>query len=145
MRRRPTMNNAWTERIAELTKSRDDWKREWRLLNARLNMAEDKIKELEAELAEARREIERLMSLCSVQENLPIPALRRENEALREAIDSGIYLADFVAGERDMDKCEDCQVTECCSCCIIMAGRFLKKIPIDVVAALGGKENHEPT
>ena len=43
------MNNGWTERIAELTESRDHWKREWRLLNAGLNMAEDKIKELEAE------------------------------------------------------------------------------------------------
>jgi len=51
------MENGWTERIEELTKSRDYWKREWRLLNAGLNMAEDKIKELEAERdADRRRE-----------------------------------------------------------------------------------------
>ena len=51
------MENGWTERIEELTKSRDHWKREWRLLNAGLNMAEDKIKELEAERdADRRRE-----------------------------------------------------------------------------------------
>jgi len=51
------MENGWTKRIEELTKSRDDWKREWRLLNAGLNMAEDKIKELEAERdADRRRE-----------------------------------------------------------------------------------------
>jgi len=51
------MNNGWTERIAELTESRDHWKREWRLLNAGLNMAEDKIKELTAERdADRRRE-----------------------------------------------------------------------------------------
>jgi len=51
------MKNGWTERIEELTKSRDYWKREWRLLNAGLNMAEDKIKELEAERdADRKRE-----------------------------------------------------------------------------------------
>jgi len=51
------MENGWTKRIEELTKSRDYWKREWRLLNAGLNMAEDKIKELEAERdADRRRE-----------------------------------------------------------------------------------------
>ena len=51
------MENGWTKRIEELTKSRDDWKREWRLLNAGLNMAEDKIKELEDERdADRRRE-----------------------------------------------------------------------------------------
>jgi chromosome segregation ATPase len=45
------------KRVMELEKSRDDWKREWRLLNAGLNMAEDKIKELEAERdADRRRE-----------------------------------------------------------------------------------------
>ena len=43
------MENAWTKRIEELTESRDHWKREWSLLNAGLNMAEDRIKELEAE------------------------------------------------------------------------------------------------
>ena len=51
------MKNGWTERIAELTKSRDYWKREWSLLNAGLNMAEDRIKELEAERdADRKRE-----------------------------------------------------------------------------------------
>jgi len=50
------MENGWTERIEELTKSRDDWKREWRLLNAGLNMAEDKIKELEEENKRLRRD-----------------------------------------------------------------------------------------
>ena len=43
------MENAWTKRIEELTESRDHWKREWSLLNAGLNMAEDRIKELAAE------------------------------------------------------------------------------------------------
>ena len=43
------MENGWTERIEELEESRNNWKREWSLLNAALNMAEDRIKELEAE------------------------------------------------------------------------------------------------
>ena len=43
------MENGWTERIAELTESRDHWKREWGLLNAGLNMAEERIKELISE------------------------------------------------------------------------------------------------
>lgn len=37
------------KRIEELTESRDHWKREWSLLNAGLDMAEDRIKEREAE------------------------------------------------------------------------------------------------
>jgi uncharacterized coiled-coil DUF342 family protein len=51
------MENGWTERIEELEESRNNWKREWSLLNAALNMAEDRIKELEAERdADRRRE-----------------------------------------------------------------------------------------
>ena len=50
------MDNGWTERIEELTESRDHWKREWSLLNAGLNMAEDRIKELEAENKRLRRD-----------------------------------------------------------------------------------------
>ena len=55
------MENGWTERIAELTESRDHWKREWRLLNAGLNMAEDKIKELEAENKRLREALKGLL------------------------------------------------------------------------------------
>ena len=55
------MENGWTKRIEELTKSRDDWKREWRLLNAGLNMAEDKIKELEAENKRLRERVQSVM------------------------------------------------------------------------------------
>ena len=55
------MENGWTERIAELTESRDHWKREWRLLNAGLNMAEDKIKELEAENKRLRKLLHRCL------------------------------------------------------------------------------------
>ena len=54
------MENEWTKRIEELTKSRDYWKREWRLLNAGLYMAEDKIKELEAE----NRRLRALLHKC---------------------------------------------------------------------------------
>jgi len=51
------MENGWTERIEELEESRNNWKREWSLLNAALNMAEDRIKELEAERdADRKRE-----------------------------------------------------------------------------------------
>jgi len=64
------MENGWTERIEELTKSRDHWKREWRLLNAGLNMAEDKIKELEAE-------DKRLEELCA---ELVGPDMKKEIE-----------------------------------------------------------------
>ncbi|MDX9821095.1 MAG: hypothetical protein RBT20_04115 [Syntrophales bacterium] len=51
------MKNGWTKRIEELEESRNNWKREWSLLNAALNMAEDRIKELEAERdADRKRE-----------------------------------------------------------------------------------------
>jgi hypothetical protein len=68
-----------------------------------------------------------------------IEELEAENKRLRVAIEAGVDLADFVAGERDMDKCEDCQVSECCSCCIIVAGRFLKKVPHDVAMEIAAQ------
>jgi uncharacterized coiled-coil DUF342 family protein len=37
------------KRVMELEKSRDHWRREWKLLNAGLNMAEERIKELISE------------------------------------------------------------------------------------------------
>ena len=81
------MNNGWTERIAELTESRDHWKREWRLLNAGLNMAEDKIKELEAERdADRRREYgysQQTVDALTVERD----KLEAENQRLGEALD----------------------------------------------------------
>jgi hypothetical protein len=82
-----------------------------------IDRLQEKVKELEAERDAAQGEVERL----------------------RVAIEAGVYLADFVAGERDMDKCEDCQVSECCSCCVIVAGRFLKKVPHDVAMEIAAK------
>ena len=76
------MNNGWTERIAELTESRDHWKREWRLLNAGLNMAEDKIKELEAENKRLGEALDRIESMATI-ENTEIQKIARE--ALKEA------------------------------------------------------------
>jgi hypothetical protein len=38
--------------IAALKESRDDWKRQWRYMEAGLKMAEERIKELEAALEE---------------------------------------------------------------------------------------------
>jgi len=88
------MENGWTKRIEELTKSRDHWKREWRLLNAGLNMAEDKIKELEAERdADRRREYgysqETVDALTLERDKLTkrVKELEAENQRLREALD----------------------------------------------------------
>ena len=104
------MKNGWTERIAELTESRDHWKREWRLLNAGLNMAEDKIKELEAEnkrlivqrdgafarwksaIAKYPKGADGCCCLFDADENQiqwcsPHAKLRDENQRLREALD----------------------------------------------------------
>jgi peptidoglycan hydrolase CwlO-like protein len=39
-------------RVKELEESRDSWKREWRLSNAGLDMAEKRIAELEADMRE---------------------------------------------------------------------------------------------
>ena len=89
------MENGRTERIAELTESRDHWKREWRLLNAGLNMAEDKIKELEAEVGRLQ-----MMNPCNHTgfESAPcdvcgypdprklIAKLKEENTKLRETL-----------------------------------------------------------
>jgi multidrug resistance efflux pump len=93
------MENGWTERIEELTKSRDDWKREWRLLNAGLNMAEDKIKKLEAEVAATREALgnqmqcvgELKMFLHNAQAELA--EARREIERLREVGWHGFNIA----------------------------------------------------
>jgi len=80
------MENAWTKRIEELTESRDHWKREWSLLNAGLNMAEDRIKELEAELdADRRREYgysQQTVDALTVERD----KLKAENKRLREAL-----------------------------------------------------------
>ena len=81
------MENGWTKRIEELTKSRDDWKREWRLLNAGLNMAEDKIKELTAERdADRRREYgysQQTVDALTAERG----KLEAENQRLREALE----------------------------------------------------------
>ena len=67
-----------TAQIKELTQSRDYWKREWRLLNAGLNMAEDKIKELEAE-----RDADRKREYGYSQQT--VDALTLERDKLRAA------------------------------------------------------------
>ena len=74
------MENGWTERIEELTKSRDHWKREWRLLNAGLNMAEDKIKELEAENKRLRE------ALKYIAFTTPGPTMKTHSEAAEQAL-----------------------------------------------------------
>lgn len=59
------MTNEWTERIAilesenaELRRERDEWKREYSLINAGQLMAEEQVKKLEAELAKKSAEKE---------------------------------------------------------------------------------------
>ena len=82
------MENEWIKRIAELTESRDDWKREWRLLNAGLNMAEERIKELISERdADRRREYgysQETVDALTVERD----KLEEENELLRERVQS---------------------------------------------------------
>lgn len=70
------MENGWTERIEELEESRNNWKREWSLLNAALNMAEDRIKELEAE-----RDVDRRREYGYSQQT--VDALTLERDKLR--------------------------------------------------------------
>jgi len=93
------MENAWTKRIEELTESRDHWKREWSLLNAGLNMAEDRIKELEAELdADRRREYgysQQTVDALTVERD----KLKAENKRLREVLDGIITVAKIICNE----------------------------------------------
>lgn len=95
------MDNGWTKRIEELTESRDHWKREWSLLNAGLNMAEDRIKELAAENKRLvalndtfPQEIARLEDRVSEEyeaeradDRAKIEELKKENRRLRELVD----------------------------------------------------------
>ena len=88
------MENGWTERIEELEESRNNWKREWSLLNAALNMAEDRIKELEAERdADRRREYgysqQTVDALTAERDKLKarVKELEAENKRLRELVD----------------------------------------------------------
>ena len=74
-------------KIVELEESRDHWKREWRLLNAGLNMAEERIKELISERdADRRREYgysqETVDALTAERGKL-----EEENKRLGEALD----------------------------------------------------------
>lgn len=106
------MENGWTERIKELEKMVDDqrsviesdekvveelteklkatielwlfWRRESRLSDAGLNMAEDRIKELEAENKRLREALDRIESMATI-ENTEIQKIARE--ALKEASD----------------------------------------------------------
>ena len=79
------MENGWTERIAELTESRDHWKREWRLLNAGLNMAEDKIKELEAENKRLRAALENVLLAIDHEDYYNDAVFDEAREALKLA------------------------------------------------------------
>jgi chromosome segregation ATPase len=81
------MENGWTKRIEELEESRNNWKREWSLLNAALNMAEDRIKELEAE-----RDVDRRREYGYSQQTVDALTAERdkleaENKRLRELVD----------------------------------------------------------
>ena len=49
------------EQIADLTEYRDEWRRQWRLMEAAKSKAEERIRELKAELAEAREEFKKLV------------------------------------------------------------------------------------
>jgi len=53
---------------------------------AELRIAVEKCVELNNTLAEREKEIEQLTALSIVQENIPVPALRREIEGLRDAL-----------------------------------------------------------
>ena len=86
------MGNEWTERIEELEESRNNWKREWSLLNAALNMAEDRIKELEAENKRLRELVDGARVIVEVfqwstpaQERWREEWLNKAREALKEA------------------------------------------------------------
>ncbi len=81
------MENEWTKRIEELEESRNNWKREWSLLNAALNMAEDRIKELEAE-----RDVDRRREYGYSQQTVDALTAERdkleaENKRLMELVD----------------------------------------------------------
>jgi len=59
------MNNGWTSEIARLQseleqarRERDEWKREYSLINAGQLMAEEQVKKVEAELADLRGRME---------------------------------------------------------------------------------------
>ena len=83
------MENGWTKRIEELTKSRDGWKREWRLLNDGLNMAEDKIKELEAEVAKLTAALKDKPDQSDLDAAVfRINHLEAENKRLEEELES---------------------------------------------------------
>ena len=57
----------------------------------------------------------------------PMRELEAENRRLREAVDEGLFLADFVTGNHHIDMCPACKATECCTCCARAAGRFGEK------------------
>lgn len=70
------------EQITALTESRDEWKWQWRLMEAAERKAEDRIKELENEkLADTSA------TVIEGQRN-EIAALTTENERLREALET---------------------------------------------------------
>ena len=94
------MENEWTKRIEELTESRDHWKREWRLLNAGLNMAEDRIKELEAENRRLREQYNSLIFEVSYK----FPGESRHDTAkryIREREEYGIEIGTKQALKED--------------------------------------------
>jgi chromosome segregation ATPase len=59
-----------TARVKELEESRDSWKREWRLSNAGLDMAEKRIAELEAENRRLREELAKFKASSLNQRSL---------------------------------------------------------------------------
>ena len=54
------------EKVKELEESRDSWKREWRLSNAGLDMAEKRIAELEAENKRLREALDSITTVAKI-------------------------------------------------------------------------------